>query len=183
MLVKKVVRLSSWLWPLVLIGCSFPGLPGQEPPLAKDLQSLCLKSHLGQEAFRNLATQTPGMENPIAAPGPYPSEQWAHRIDGKVLLVIFINLSRPSGSTDALGACMLDDPNDRGATVKWLAGWTGADVQRNGLFKYYLVVGPGRPQLIPKEASTPRPKAPAGGEVYTLRIASVEKDTNLDLIP
>ena len=184
MIVKRVLRLSAWFWPLLVVGCSFPGLPWREPALAKDFQALCLKSHLRQGVFRSLAAQTPGMGKPSYAPGPpYPLEVRAHHVDGRGLLVTFITLSRPNASGDALGACLLDDVDDQGATVKWLARWTGADIRGTGLLKYYLVVGPGRPRLIPKDGATPRPRAPAGGEVYTLRILSMYGDTNLDLIP
>ncbi len=168
---------------LLLVGCSLPDTMGLgTPPLAKDLQSLCLKSHLKSKAFHALAAQTPGLEKSkdAAQRGDAP-ELWAHRTEGRGLLVSFIARGGVKDGDNAHGACVLDDVQDNQATVRWLSRWTGVEVPQGKFAKYYLIVGPDRPKLIPVGGVEVPPTDGQGTEVYELRIDSSANNTDLTL--
>ncbi len=166
----------------LLGACSLPDLLGfGTPPLAKDLQALCLKSHLKSKAFHALAAQSPGLvKSKHAAPDDV-VELWSRRLDGRGLLVSFFVSGGIKDGDNAHGACFLDDLQDRQATIRWLHRWTGVQAPLGRLDKYYLVVGPDRPKLLPVEGVEVPPTDRPGVEVYKLQILSSDTDTNVSL--
>ena len=164
--------------------CSLPDLLGLgPPPLARDLQSLCLKSHLRSKAFHALADQTPGLEKSRNAPeGDKVPELWAHRLAGRGLMVSFIASGGMKDGDYAHGACILDDVQDKQATIRWLSRWTGAQVPPGKFVKYYLVVGPDRPKLLPVASTEIPPTDGQGTEVYMLRVDSTDTNTDLTIV-
>lgn len=181
--------IQAWLLVLtVTLGaCSLPDFFGfKPPPLARDFQSLCLKSRLDPGSFETLIGQIPGVKRTPGAPAPSSRDEvwthiWTDRVDGKGLLISFTLLR---DSKDRLGPhviCAIDDARDDQKTIAWLSRWTGTSVPPTMLAKYDLVVGPGRPKLIERGGSGARPTAGAGKEVYLLELTSWNRHASLTL--
>ena len=76
----------------------------------------------------------------------------------------------------------LDDVQDKQATIRWLSRWTGVQVPSGKFVKYYLVVGPDRPKLLPADGVEVPPTDGQGSEVYMLRVDSSDSNTDLPLV-
>ena len=175
-------RLLGWISPTLLIaGAPHAAFGAGVPPLAGDLQSLCLQSHLDPALFAQLADHAPGVTR---APGASASEDrvqvWGQRLSDRGVLISFAKLGGGGKAVHAM--CRLDDLHDGRATLAWLSQWTGTPVPATPLAKYYLIVGPGRPRLVADPGSKSWPVGKRGEEVYVLRVGSVGDDTNLALI-
>ena len=165
---------------LLISGCK---APWSRPPLAVDLQDLCLKSRLKPDAFFPLAQKMDGLKETnsgVAPDGLERSATWTHRIDGHAALVAFS--SRPAGAgVAARSSCLLSDFQDRGASIDWLSRWTGSKIPNRHWGAYYLAVADGQARLfaVPNTAAPPPPEA--SGDVYVLMVDSDRDKTTITL--
>ena len=166
---------------LFCAGCSLSSSP---PPLAADLQSLCLKSHLQPAAFLSLAAKAKGLSKTSSNPAPPTGDiaaTWTHRLAADHTLLVAFSYRLPSGSIKARSSCFLSDLQDGQKSIDWLSRWTGAKIPKQTFATYYLGLDAGRPKLFPVPGASSPPPTTAAGDLYALHVESFGQATEISL--